>query len=200
VRVACHRRGRGEAAAAGIALDEIGEPCRTGRGSTLCARSKGSATSRRSLSLATNSQPAKPDFSGRWTLNIAASEFAGARLAIPLAASAAPSFRLDPAVGDGWLAVGDAASAFDPISSQGIYKALADGIEAAGAIAAALDGRTGALQDYQSMVADRFAAYWRTRDEFYRMEQRWSAAPFWRKRCERGARSPTREFAEALSG
>ena len=52
----------------------------------------------------------------------------------------APSFHLDRTAGHGWLAVGDAASAYDPISSQGIYKALSDGLEAGKAIASSLDG------------------------------------------------------------
>src|SRR5262249_20235739 len=41
---------------------------------------------------------------------------------------AAPSFFLDKVAADDWLAVGDAAAAYDPISSQGIHKALSDGI------------------------------------------------------------------------
>src|SRR5260370_25731377 len=36
----------------------------------------------------------------------------------------AGSFRLSPACGQGWLAVGDAAIAFDPLSSQGIMTAI----------------------------------------------------------------------------
>ncbi len=52
----------------------------------------------------------------------------------------APSFLLDKAAGNGWLAVGDAASTYDPISSQGIYKALSDGLQAANVIAVCLRG------------------------------------------------------------
>ena len=48
----------------------------------------------------------------------------------------APSFVLDYPGGDRWLAVGDAASAFDPISAQGIYKSLLDGLDAAESIVA----------------------------------------------------------------
>ena len=50
----------------------------------------------------------------------------------------APSLLLDRSVGNRWLAVGDAASTYDPISSQGIYKALSNGIQAAEGIAAFL--------------------------------------------------------------
>jgi flavin-dependent dehydrogenase len=66
----------------------------------------------------------------------------------------APSFVLDSAVGDGWLAVGDAAAAYDPIASQGIYKAMLDGLQAAEVIVAWLGGDTGALDAYQAECVD----------------------------------------------
>ena len=71
----------------------------------------------------------------------------------------APSFLLDKPAGKGWLAVGDAASAYDPISSQGIHKALSDGLEAANAIAPWLDGGADKLAEYGSSVANRFDVY-----------------------------------------
>jgi flavin-dependent dehydrogenase len=95
---------------------------------------------------------------------------------------AAPSFRLDPMVGDGWLAVGDAACAFDPISSQGIHKALADGRQAGRAIADYLCAGEGALRAYQSSIVARFEQYRRSRGYFYDLEKRWPASPFWKKR------------------
>jgi flavin-dependent dehydrogenase len=42
--------------------------------------------------------------------------------------------------GDSWLAVGDAASTFDPLSSQGIVKVLRSGVCASYAIADPLTG------------------------------------------------------------
>lgn len=45
-----------------------------------------------------------------------------------LALRVVPSFMLDHAGGSRWLAVGDAAASYDPLSSQGIQKALDDGI------------------------------------------------------------------------
>ncbi|NEP54757.1 MAG: NAD(P)/FAD-dependent oxidoreductase, partial [Moorea sp. SIO3C2] len=97
---------------------------------------------------------------------------------------AAPSFRLDRTAGNGWLAVGDAASAFDPISSQGIYKALWDGLEAAKAIASYLRERRG-LEEYESLIASRFDNYLTQRNYFYQMERRWSTSAFWQRRQER---------------
>ena len=57
----------------------------------------------------------------------------------------ASSQRLDVCAGDGWLAVGDAAGTFDPLSSQGVMKALRSGINASRAICLTLGGElTGA--------------------------------------------------------
>ncbi|HYO60888.1 MAG TPA: FAD-dependent oxidoreductase, partial [Actinomycetota bacterium] len=46
--------------------------------------------------------------------------------------------------GPGWIAVGDSASSFDPVSGAGIHKALGQGALAAAAVHAALDGDTDA--------------------------------------------------------
>lgn len=95
---------------------------------------------------------------------------------------AAPSTLLEPCAGDGWAAVGDAASAFDPLSSQGIHKALADGLDVARAVAAWLDGRAEDLAGYRAGVESRFEDYQRERDHLYGLERRWPEAPFWRAR------------------
>ena len=98
---------------------------------------------------------------------------------------AAPSFLLDKVAGPGWLAVGDAASTYDPISSQGIYKALSDGARGGEAIAAHLRGDDVRLGEYQSAVASRFQQYLDNRNFFYRLEQRWPASVFWTRRQAR---------------
>lgn len=94
----------------------------------------------------------------------------------------APSFLLDRVHGGNWLAVGDAASAYDPITSQGIYKALHDGVQSAVAIADHLAGAVGAFDDYQAAVVSRFADYLANRNDLYDLEQRWLSSPFWRNR------------------
>lgn len=99
----------------------------------------------------------------------------------------APSFLLDKATGNRWLAVGDAASAYDPISSQGIYKALSDGLQAAKVIASYLQGETEKLRDYEASLISRFNAYLANRNYFYGMERRWPDAFFWSRRVERNA-------------
>jgi flavin-dependent dehydrogenase len=57
-----------------------------------------------------------------------------------LVVRSARSQRLEPVCGPGWLAVDDAAMAFDPLASQGIAKALDHGTRAAASIAAYLSG------------------------------------------------------------
>jgi flavin-dependent dehydrogenase len=100
---------------------------------------------------------------------------------------AAPSFFLDKVAGNGWLAAGDAASAYDPISSQGIHKALSDGIHAAETIAACLNGNDTGLAEYQTSIERRFLQYLENRNYFYGAEQRWPRSAFWAKRQARTA-------------
>jgi flavin-dependent dehydrogenase len=102
----------------------------------------------------------------------------------PLMAQIAASSLLDQPAGDDWLAVGDAASAFDPLSSQGIYKALLGGIQAAAAICASAAGDSAAMQRYADTVHRAFGDYLRNRNYFYATEQRWSDSPFWKRRRE----------------
>lgn len=92
---------------------------------------------------------------------------------------------LDPVCGRGWLAVGDAASSYDPISSQGIHKAMLDGLQAAEAIAAWLAGEPRALDEYRAAIAGRFDDYLGMRNYFYERERRWPSAPFWMRRRAR---------------
>lgn len=94
----------------------------------------------------------------------------------------APSALLDPPAGAGWLAVGDAASTFDPISSQGIYKALQHSLNAAPAIVDWLAGKQQTLLDYRQYVGNQFIEYLEQRDYFYQMEQRWWDSEFWSAR------------------
>jgi flavin-dependent dehydrogenase len=100
---------------------------------------------------------------------------------------AAPSFFLDKVAGNGWLAVGDAASAYDPISSQGIHKALSDGARAGEAIAACMCGSDIRLGEYRSSVVWRFQQYLENRNFFYGLEQRWPTSSFWTRRRSRMA-------------
>ena len=101
----------------------------------------------------------------------------------PIAASAG-SRRLDRAAGETWLAVGDAAAAFDPLSSQGIIKALDSGIAAASAITEHLAGESAALLAYARSIEEDYDSYLALRTRYYRMEQRWISEPFWHRRSD----------------
>lgn len=101
----------------------------------------------------------------------------------------ASSGRLDPPSGDDWLAVGDAASTFDPLSGQGILKALRAGSCAAYAISDHLRGDAGALAKYRRFVEREYHSYLGTRGAYYATERRWPRSPFWR--CRRVAADTT---------
>jgi flavin-dependent dehydrogenase len=94
----------------------------------------------------------------------------------------ANSYRMDPVAGESWVAVGDAAMAWDPLSSQGIGKALESALAAAAAIRGALDGQLDALLNYAGGVALSFDQYCRLRTHFYGQVRRWPGSPFWERR------------------
>ncbi|MFE2345138.1 tryptophan 7-halogenase [Kitasatospora cineracea] len=90
--------------------------------------------------------------------------------------------RLDTVHGDGWTAAGDAALAFDPLSSQGILTALFTGLSAGTAVHAHLAGDPGALPGYARTVDQVRATYLRNHRTHYAAEQRWPDRPFWQRR------------------
>ncbi len=102
--------------------------------------------------------------------------------------------RLDRFAGEGWLAVGDAALSFDPLSSQGIFTALYAGMKAGRAIDEALYGAYGAVDLYAMRLEEIRAAYLRHYEVFYSAENRWNDQPFWARR-RRGVGEPMAEVA-----
>lgn len=84
--------------------------------------------------------------------------------------------------GEGWLAVGDAALAFDPLSAQGLFNALYTGLAGAEAAHRFLSGESGALAGYGADLLQVRRAYDRHLDAWYRQERRWSDNPFWQRR------------------
>ncbi|HKQ53304.1 MAG TPA: FAD-dependent oxidoreductase [Pyrinomonadaceae bacterium] len=100
----------------------------------------------------------------------------------------AHSARLVRPGGEGWLAVGDAALAFDPLSSQGLLTALFTGMEAGNALDAHLSGDVGAVNSYGLRLATIYAAYLRNLVTFYSFEARWPGRVFWQRRHQGAAR------------
>lgn len=89
---------------------------------------------------------------------------------------------LDRVHGEGWVAAGDAAAAFDPLSSQGILTALYTGLSAGKAVAARLGGDSAALPEYASAVATARDAYGQGYRAVHTQEARWAQHPFWARR------------------
>ena len=106
----------------------------------------------------------------------------GTELPPPLEIVSAASLIRRPVSGPGWLAVGDAALAFDPLSGQGVLKSMDTASQGASAIARYLDGEATALAEYESWVKETYQAYLATRSQFYRSVERWPAARFWQRR------------------
>lgn len=88
---------------------------------------------------------------------------------------------LDDPCGAGWLAVGDAAWTLDPLSGQGIVKALSNGMWAAFAVSDVLTGKANALEKYRRLVAAEIEQHLKTRAEVYEQERRWPDEVFWRR-------------------
>ena len=98
--------------------------------------------------------------------------------------------RLERFSGPGWLAVGDAATTFDPLSSQGLVKALRSAILGSFAARNALAGDESGLHKFDRLTAQEFDAYLSARRDFYRSELRWAGAEFWRRRHQRVTLDP----------
>ncbi|MFE1409842.1 NAD(P)/FAD-dependent oxidoreductase [Streptomyces sp. NPDC058746] len=94
----------------------------------------------------------------------------------------AHSAHLDHVHGDGWIAAGDAAVVFDPLSSQGILTALYTGLGAGQAIDAHLRGTPGALEVYTAKITTARAAYADAHRIAYTQESRWPDRTFWSRR------------------
>ncbi|HEY0547101.1 MAG TPA: FAD-dependent oxidoreductase [Pyrinomonadaceae bacterium] len=95
---------------------------------------------------------------------------------------AAHTQRLEKVTGHRWLAAGDAATVYDPLSSQGIMKALRSGILASYAICDFFKGVETGLEKYEALITREFDEYLETRADYYGQERRWEAFPFWQRR------------------
>jgi flavin-dependent dehydrogenase len=96
--------------------------------------------------------------------------------------TAAHSAVLHPFAGPSWLAVGDAALSFDPLSSQGLLNALYSGLAAAECAERRLAGDADALPQYLDCLARVHTAYRANLARWYRVETRWTNSPFWKRR------------------
>jgi flavin-dependent dehydrogenase len=103
----------------------------------------------------------------------------------------ANSYELESAAGEGWLAVGDAATAFDPLSSRGILHALESGIQAASSIQNMYQVAGAVARDYVQWTRKVVDEYLKIRTVYYGMEGRWLDSAFWRRRRLPDAHNPS---------
>jgi flavin-dependent dehydrogenase len=94
----------------------------------------------------------------------------------------ASSQYLRPVIGAGWVAVGDAAVSFDPLSSLGIGHALNSGIQGARIADTRLAGDEELALAYPKDVAGFVEEFQARRTAIYRAEQRWPQSEFWQSR------------------
>jgi flavin-dependent dehydrogenase len=79
----------------------------------------------------------------------------------------ASSARLTSVAGEGWMAVGDAALSFDPVTSQGLANAFSTAIAAAGYVLSSLDSDRLASAEYSQALFNTFAYSERGRAQIY---------------------------------
>lgn len=83
--------------------------------------------------------------------------------------------------GTDWLAIGDAALAFDPLCSHGISNAIYTAMIASKAIFDKLNhDDQKEMQNYNKKLRDIFNAYLISKDKIYQQETRWKDMPFWK--------------------
>jgi flavin-dependent dehydrogenase len=89
---------------------------------------------------------------------------------------------------DGWLAVGDASLAADPLSGSGINFALRSGYYGALALNLWLCGDRYALKNYEEHLDMEFYRYLKNKAYYYNLETRWPQSTFWKQRstCTNG--------------
>jgi flavin-dependent dehydrogenase len=86
--------------------------------------------------------------------------------------------------GQGWLTVGDACAAHDPLCGWGVSRAMTNGILAADAIACFVkSGDASLIEQYLGHCRTQFEQYLTGLTKHYSFEQRWAAFPFWERRA-----------------
>lgn len=102
--------------------------------------------------------------------------------ASPVRLCAAHGARLDRFCGAGWLAAGDAATAFDPLSSQGLFHALYTGMRSGETALAVFAGDSAAPAGFAEELESVWHAYCEHCRFFYGAERRWADSQFWARR------------------
>jgi flavin-dependent dehydrogenase len=126
-----------------------------------------------------------------WRDRLVAAPATGRRLADwrpsgQAAIRAAHSQYAERVVGERWVAAGDTAAAFDPLSALGIGFALRSGSEAARVAVASIDDDRETAAAYAASVEGIYAEYRARLAAIYGLERRWPESPFWARRRAAG--------------
>lgn len=102
---------------------------------------------------------------------------------------AANSTRLEHVAGQQWAALGDAAISFDPLSSQGMFNAMASALQLKKLLIASdiIHNHTAIKEaQFQGTYTQQINTIWDQylyhKDLFYKAELRWTRYPFWERR------------------
>lgn len=102
---------------------------------------------------------------------------------------AANSTQLKQVSGNKWVALGDAAISFDPLSSQGMFHAMASSMQLKALILKSeiidtSDSSNMKLFEmtYSHQINQIWEHYLKHKTIFYREEMRWKESPFWKRR------------------
>lgn len=95
--------------------------------------------------------------------------------------TAANSTKLDQVAGKQWAALGDAVISFDPLSSQGMFNAMACAMQLRELIRQfGFTEKTS--HHYSAQIENIWTHYLGHKDLFYQQERRWIGSPFWKRR------------------
>ncbi|MCX2452068.1 NAD(P)/FAD-dependent oxidoreductase [Pedobacter sp. PLR] len=102
---------------------------------------------------------------------------------------AANSTRLNQVAGQQWVALGDAAMSFDPLSSQGMFNAMANAIQLTELMMESDPKsilKAESLKEIQTSYTHQLDRIWehynRHKRMYYREEMRWKDSAFWKRR------------------
>jgi flavin-dependent dehydrogenase len=127
-----------------------------------------------------------PDRARLWRRMLAQTQliakvYPGSNVESPVHTVAAFSGRSLPYAGNNWLAIGDASHFYDPLSGQGICKALSSALRGAETISASTASGRG-IDDFIAAGNWEFEQYIIRYSTYYRSERRWLTNSFWRRR------------------
>ena len=100
----------------------------------------------------------------------------------PLQVVSAASVVRCPVTGPEWMAIGDAALAYDPLSGQGVLKSIETGMRSSAAVARYLGGDSAALVEYETWIHETYQSYLIQRRQLYGSVLRWPKSQFWKRR------------------